>query len=439
MAVLRLPADIRERTVRDVLDERAVSRAGHVALIAPSLVHGGTVELTYAELQAAAGELAAVFAAAGVGKGDRVAIMVDNHGAAEAHVAYHASHRVGAINVPINARYVPRELRYVLGFVEPAAIVFAGGFAPVLAELGDVLAGAARLEIAEEPALGTAYAAAIAAAARSAGPGAAPRGRRRRLDLHLRHHGQPQGGRDHPRPVGGLRPPGGPAVPARARQRLPVVRAVLHQHRLPHEPARLPRRRVHLRGGAGVPRGRHARADATPRHDLDLPDQHGHAADLRPPRGGRAGRRGLPRPAAHLLRRPAGRSRPRAPDPRGRRAHGRGAREHLRADRERERRADARARGPARGAAPHRPVRHVDRAHAVPPVGRVPGLRSRGRRAGARRARRAVDARAVDDVALRARPGGDRRGASRRLGAHRRHVHRPTTRASSTTSTGASS
>ena len=107
MTVLRLPGDIRERTVRDVLDERAVSRAGHVALIAPSLVHGGTVALTYAELHTAAGELAAVFAAAGVGKGDRVAIIVDNHGAAEAHVAYHASHRVGAINVPINARYVP--------------------------------------------------------------------------------------------------------------------------------------------------------------------------------------------------------------------------------------------------------------------------------------------------------------------------------------------
>ena len=165
MTVLRLPGDIRERTVRDVLDERAVSRAGHVALIAPSLVHGGTVELTYAELQAAAGELAAVFAAAGVGKGDRVAIMLDNHGAAEAHIAYHASHRVGAINVPINARYVPRELRYVLGFVEPAAIVFAGRFAPVLGGLDDVLAGAVRLEIADEPALGTAYAAAIAAAA----------------------------------------------------------------------------------------------------------------------------------------------------------------------------------------------------------------------------------------------------------------------------------
>ena len=49
--------------------------------------------------------------------------------------------------------------------MEPAAIVFAGAFAPVLAELDDVLAGAVRLEIADEPALGTAYATAITAAA----------------------------------------------------------------------------------------------------------------------------------------------------------------------------------------------------------------------------------------------------------------------------------
>jgi acyl-CoA synthetase (AMP-forming)/AMP-acid ligase II len=173
MAVLRLPGEIRERTVRDVLDERATSRADHVALIAPSLVTGGEVRLTYGALRADADRLAAALAAAGVGKGDRVAIMVDNQGAAEAHTAYHASHRLGAINVPINARYVPRELSYVLGFVEPAAIVYAGRFAPVLAGLEDVLAGAARLEIAEAPDFGTSYAEAMAAAA-AAPPAQAP-------------------------------------------------------------------------------------------------------------------------------------------------------------------------------------------------------------------------------------------------------------------------
>lgn len=158
MAVLRLPPEIRERTVRDVLAERATSRADHVALIAQSRAAGEEVRLTYAELRELAERIAAVFASAGVGKGDRVALMLDNAGAAEAHVAYHASHRLGAINVPINTRYVARELRYVLGFVAPTVLVFDATFAPLVSEVSDVLEGTTLLEVPDG------YAAAVAGA-----------------------------------------------------------------------------------------------------------------------------------------------------------------------------------------------------------------------------------------------------------------------------------
>jgi acyl-CoA synthetase (AMP-forming)/AMP-acid ligase II len=141
---LALPADIAQRTVRDVLDERARTQPDVVALIAHSGETGAEEALTYGALHAAAGRLAAVLAAAGVGKGDRVALMLDNDAALEAHVAYHASHRVGAINVPINTRYVERELRYVLGFSTPTVVVANARFAALLAGLGDVL-GDARL------------------------------------------------------------------------------------------------------------------------------------------------------------------------------------------------------------------------------------------------------------------------------------------------------
>ena len=57
---------------------------------------------------------ASVLSAAGVGRGDRVAILLANEAGAEAHTAYHASHRLGAINVPLNTRYVERELRAYL-------------------------------------------------------------------------------------------------------------------------------------------------------------------------------------------------------------------------------------------------------------------------------------------------------------------------------------
>lgn len=164
MTVPVLPDEIEERTVRAVLDARATERRDHVALIAPSLVTGAEVQLTYGELQAAAVRLAAALAARGVGKGDRVGIMLENDGAAEAHIAYHASHRLGAINVPVNCRYVRRELRYVLGFVELAALVFAGTFADVLSGLGDVLEDTALLELSAAPRLGENYADAAGAA-----------------------------------------------------------------------------------------------------------------------------------------------------------------------------------------------------------------------------------------------------------------------------------
>jgi acyl-CoA synthetase (AMP-forming)/AMP-acid ligase II len=146
---LRLPTEVERRTVPDVLDERARTHRDVVALIAFSAAVGGEASLTYGELRAAADRLAAVFAAAGVGKGDRVAIMLDNDAALEAHVAYHASHRLGAINVPINTRYVERELRYVLSFTEPTVLVFGERFRATLEGLADVLTDTRLLDAGE--------------------------------------------------------------------------------------------------------------------------------------------------------------------------------------------------------------------------------------------------------------------------------------------------
>jgi acyl-CoA synthetase (AMP-forming)/AMP-acid ligase II len=144
-----LPASVAHRTVPDVLDAVAARRAGHVALIAPSLIDGAEVAVTYAELRDRAVRLSSALAAGGVGRGDRVGILIDNEGAVEAHVAYHAAHRLGAISVPLNTRYVRRELAYVLEFVAPAAVVFAPAFAPLLGELGDALGDALLLEAGE--------------------------------------------------------------------------------------------------------------------------------------------------------------------------------------------------------------------------------------------------------------------------------------------------
>ncbi|MEN3279365.1 MAG: hypothetical protein V7607_505 [Solirubrobacteraceae bacterium] len=160
-----LPAEIAQRTVRDLLDHQAAHNPQRTAVIAESMVSGAEERLTYAGLRDGAQRLAAVLAAAGVGRGDRVAILLTNEAGAEAHTAYHASHRIGAINVPLNTRYVERELAYALEFTAPAAIVFEPRFAEVLGRLRATLAGALLLEVADAPALGTSLAAAMAAAA----------------------------------------------------------------------------------------------------------------------------------------------------------------------------------------------------------------------------------------------------------------------------------
>ena len=246
MTTLELPPTITERTVPALLDARADQIGHRTALIAHSLVSGGERRMTYAELRDAADRLAGVLAAAGVKRGDRVGILLDNDGAIEAHVTYHASHRLGAINVPLNTRYVERELAEVLAFAAPAAIVFAPKFAELLGRLRGVARRRALFEAtAAEPRLGGSLAAALAAATPIAERVDGRRARRSRLDPDLGYDRQSQGGRARTRRLGRLRSPGGPGLGRRRRQRLHVVRAVLHEHRLPHQPAGVSGRRLH--------------------------------------------------------------------------------------------------------------------------------------------------------------------------------------------------
>lgn len=67
---------------------------------------------TWAELDRAAARAAGVLAAAGVGHGDRVALMSGN--TPEMVIAAFATYRLGAIAVPINARLAPPEIGYIL-------------------------------------------------------------------------------------------------------------------------------------------------------------------------------------------------------------------------------------------------------------------------------------------------------------------------------------
>jgi acyl-CoA synthetase (AMP-forming)/AMP-acid ligase II len=93
-------------TLPDFLAER-------VRLYGPRpLIALGERRLHYAEAEAASGELACGLLASGVAKGNRVGVHFAN--GPEWVVAWLAAVRIGAVAVPINTFYTPRELGYVL-------------------------------------------------------------------------------------------------------------------------------------------------------------------------------------------------------------------------------------------------------------------------------------------------------------------------------------
>jgi len=121
----------------DALLRDAVARNG-----GGEAVVAGDVRTSYAELDDVVDRAAAGLAAAGVGPGDRVALVLGN--CPEFVTALMAATRIGAIVVPINVREQTPELTYILNHCGARVIVHDGGVADRLPALADVPAVAAR-------------------------------------------------------------------------------------------------------------------------------------------------------------------------------------------------------------------------------------------------------------------------------------------------------
>ena len=94
----------------------------------------GELRMSYGDLYASAGALAAGLAARGVGKGDRVAVMLVNGTAAVQSVM--AIARLGAIIVPIGTRLKRPEIETIFGDAEPVAMIHGAEFAGELPQVG---------------------------------------------------------------------------------------------------------------------------------------------------------------------------------------------------------------------------------------------------------------------------------------------------------------
>ncbi len=84
----------------------------------------GHRRLSLGEVDAQAGALAGALSGLGVGAGERIALVLPN--GPEFVLAVFAAAKLGAAVVPLNPRYTPTELQYLLRHSE-AAVMFAGG------------------------------------------------------------------------------------------------------------------------------------------------------------------------------------------------------------------------------------------------------------------------------------------------------------------------
>ena len=115
----------------DLFETVAATVPDRLALISDSL------SLTYAELDARSGALAAGLAANGVGRGDTVGLYMGNR--AEYLEGFIAACKLGAAPFNVNYRYRADELRYLFGNARAAAIIHAAEYSDVIRSLrGDL-------------------------------------------------------------------------------------------------------------------------------------------------------------------------------------------------------------------------------------------------------------------------------------------------------------
>ncbi|MEW2357358.1 long-chain-fatty-acid--CoA ligase [Spirillospora sp. NPDC029432] len=116
-------------SLTEILRERAQRHPDRVAF------HAGDLSITYRDFDRRADRAAAALAAAGVGHGDRVAVL-DKNSLEYAEQLFGAA-RIGAAQVPINYRLAPDEVAYIVNNAQAKVFIVGPEFVPVL----DAIAG----------------------------------------------------------------------------------------------------------------------------------------------------------------------------------------------------------------------------------------------------------------------------------------------------------
>ena len=120
------------RSLGDLVPEAGARHPETVALVA------GDRSLTYAQLEDRVGRVAGMLAGLGVGKGDRVALLLGT--VPEFVEVLHGAWRLGAVAASVNVMLTPDELGYVLADAEASVVVTDREFLPSVLAVRDRLA-----------------------------------------------------------------------------------------------------------------------------------------------------------------------------------------------------------------------------------------------------------------------------------------------------------
>lgn len=115
----------------EVLRERASTHPDRIAYIA------GDTEISFGDFDRRVDRVASALKAAGVGDGDRVAILDKN--SLEYAEQLFAAARIGAAQVPVNYRLAPDEVAYIVNDAKAKVFIVGPEFVPVLDAIADKL------------------------------------------------------------------------------------------------------------------------------------------------------------------------------------------------------------------------------------------------------------------------------------------------------------
>jgi acyl-CoA synthetase (AMP-forming)/AMP-acid ligase II len=121
-------------TIREVLKKNAEDIPDRESLVSLLYRTGKWVRHTWKDLDLITDELGTGLFDLGIKKGQKLAFLHKN--SAECYYAYLATHKIGAVFVPVNNRLVAREIEGILNHSDSDFIIVGSEFLPILQQLG---------------------------------------------------------------------------------------------------------------------------------------------------------------------------------------------------------------------------------------------------------------------------------------------------------------